>query len=158
MSKNIAFSYTSPLGSIFLVEKNEALTHASFGTSQVVGAVWQETDFLKEVASQLKEYFDGHRSVFDFKLAPEGTDFRRTCWQALLEIPFGELRTYGQQAQKIGNPKAARAVGQANHHNPISIIIPCHRVVGAGGSLGGYASGLDHKKYLLTLEGSWPMV
>jgi methylated-DNA-[protein]-cysteine S-methyltransferase len=108
---------------------------------------------LQETARQLDEYFAGRRSVFDLPLAFQGTDFQKQVWQALLAIPFGETRSYGQLAAKLGNPSASRAVGAANGRNPISIIAPCHRVIGGNGKLTGFAGGLEAKAYLLGLEG-----
>ncbi|AZE53857.1 Methylated-DNA--protein-cysteine methyltransferase [Pseudomonas synxantha] len=107
---------------------------------------------LLETERQLREYFAGTRNRFELELDFTGTDFQKQVWQALLSIPFGETRSYSQIAQQIGNPKAVRAVGAANGRNPISIIAPCHRVVGASGGLTGFAGGLEAKQYLLTLE------
>lgn len=106
---------------------------------------------ISEAVRQLEEYFAGTRTVFDIPLRPSGTEFQRRVWDALREIPYGQTRTYGEIARVCGCPNAARAVGGACHNNPISIIIPCHRVVGANG-LTGYAGGLDKKKALLELE------
>jgi len=111
---------------------------------------------LPEVRRQLDEYLAGRRRDFDLPLDPRGTEFQRLCWNALQEIPYGETRSYGQQARIIGRPQAARAVGLANHDNPIGVIIPCHRVIGANGSLTGYAGGLEMKRKLLELEGVIP--
>lgn len=110
------------------------------------------TPFERRVARQLREYFNGVRKDFDFPVRPEGSPFERKVWKELLKIPFGETRTYGEIAKKVGKPNAARAVGQANNKNPIPIAIPCHRVV-ANGGLGGYGGGVDLKKRLLELEG-----
>ena len=104
------------------------------------------------VDNQLTEYFAGERKTFELELAPVGTAFQRTAWAALVQIPYGETRTYGQQAALLGTPQAARAVGRANATNPIAIIVPCHRVIGAKGDLTGYASGLAIKEKLLALE------
>ena len=106
---------------------------------------------LLETEKQLGEYFAGKRNRFSLKLDPQGTDFQNKVWQALLTIPFGETRSYGQIAKQIGNVKAMRAVGAANGRNPISIVVPCHRVIGASGKLTGFAGGLDIKEQLLTL-------
>jgi methylated-DNA-[protein]-cysteine S-methyltransferase len=106
----------------------------------------------RQACSQLDEYFTGTRRVFELKLEPQGTEFQKKVWNALLRIPFGETRSYRQIAEAIGHPLAWRAVGQAANRNPIPIIIPCHRLVGAGGSLTGYAGGLYLKKRLLELE------
>ena len=107
---------------------------------------------LLNTQQQLIEYFSGQRKVFDILLDFEGTDFQKQVWSALLTIPYGETRSYKQIAQQLGNEKAVRAVGAANGKNPISIIAPCHRVIGAGGALVGFAGGLDKKEILLRLE------
>ena len=107
-----------------------------------------------DCARQLAEYFTGTRRVFDLPLHPVGTAFRMKVWSELQQIPYGQTITYGELARRVGNARGARAVGGANHHNPISIIIPCHRVIGADGSLTGYGGGLDMKEALLRLEGS----
>ena len=107
---------------------------------------------LIETIRQLEEYFAGIRKEFDIPLSMKGTEFQMEDWKALCTIPYGETRTYGQIAAQIGRPKASRAVGMANHNNPISVIVPCHRVIGAGGKLVGYGGGLDVKEALLTLE------
>ena len=107
---------------------------------------------LLEAEQELQEYFNGHRRSFSLKLDFSGTEFQKKVWAALLTIPWGETRTYGQIAMQIGNPKAARAVGAANGKNPISIIAPCHRVIGTSGKLTGYAGGLENKTLLLELE------
>ncbi|PMW97016.1 cysteine methyltransferase [Pseudomonas sp. FW215-R2] len=108
---------------------------------------------LMKTAQQLEEYFAGTRSAFDLDLDFAGTEFQKKVWAALLTIPFGETRTYSQIARQIGHPSAVRAVGAANGKNPISIIAPCHRVIGASGKLTGFAGGLEAKERLLTLEG-----
>jgi len=107
---------------------------------------------LDAAVAQLDEYFAGERREFDLPLDPVGTDFQLRAWTALRVIPYGETRSYAQQAQRIGSPNAVRAVGAANGRNPISIIVPCHRVVGADGSLTGFGGGLDAKRFLLDLE------
>ena len=107
---------------------------------------------MEEAARQLQEYFAGCRREFSLPLAPRGTEFQRQVWHALEGIPYGETRTYGEIARAIGKPKACRAVGMANHRNPLSILVPCHRVVGADGSLTGYGGGLEAKQFLLELE------
>jgi methylated-DNA-[protein]-cysteine S-methyltransferase len=109
---------------------------------------------LTETERQLKEYFSGQRETFSVALDMRGTDFQRDVWKALLAIPFGETRSYGQLATQIGNSKAMRAVGAANGRNPISILVPCHRVIGASGALTGFAGGLATKAQLLKLERS----
>jgi len=107
---------------------------------------------LTTAAEQLAEYFAGERTVFDLPLAARGTPFQRAVWDALREIPYGETTSYGAIAARVGQPTAARAVGLANGRNPIGIVVPCHRVIGAGGTLVGYAGGLDRKRFLLSLE------
>lgn len=111
-----------------------------------------ETELLKKAGDQLTEYFQGKRKVFDLPLEPAGTEFQKKVWRALCTIPYGQTRSYGEIATQIGNPKACRAVGGANNKNPIMIFIPCHRVIGADGSLVGFGGGLYAKKYMLDLE------
>jgi len=118
----------------------------------LLGAKEQETPLLKQAIAQLKEYFAGARKTFDVPLSFKGTPFQAKDWKALLTIPYGETRSYKQIAELIGSPKACRAVGLANNRNPISIIIPCHRVIGSDGKLVGYGGGLDIKERLLALE------
>ncbi|MDH3706004.1 MAG: methylated-DNA--[protein]-cysteine S-methyltransferase [Acidimicrobiia bacterium] len=107
---------------------------------------------LDRTARQLDEYFSGRRTTFDLPLAPDGTDFQRQAWTALRAIPYGETRTYAQQAEAIGRPTAVRAIGAANGRNPLPVVVPCHRVIGADGSLTGFAGGVDAKRFLLDLE------
>ena len=107
---------------------------------------------IAEVRKQVKEYCAGKRTDFDLELAPRGTEFQQAVWKALLAIPYGETRSYGEIARAIGQPKAARGVGSANHSNPIALIVPCHRVIGADGSLTGYGGGLPLKRALLAHE------
>ena len=106
----------------------------------------------RQALGQLAEYFAGSRQDFDLPLRPQGTAFQQTVWQALLDIPYGTTESYGELARRIGQPTASRAVGLANGRNPISIVIPCHRVVGANGSLTGYGGGIERKRTLLDLE------
>jgi len=112
----------------------------------------EETPLIKTAAAQLWEYFKGKRKKFDLPLLLRGTDFQVAVWKALQKIPFGETRSYKEVAEAAGNSKACRAAGMANNRNPIVIIVPCHRVIGADGSLTGYGGGLDLKQYLLDLE------
>lgn len=119
-----------------------------------IGIEDKDDELLTKAAGQLNQYFAGQRKTFDLPLDFVGTDFQRSVWNALLTIPFGETRSYGEIAAQIGNPKSVRAVGAANGKNPISIIAPCHRVIGANGELTGFAGGLENKKILLELEGS----
>lgn len=113
----------------------------------------KSNSIIEQTQSQLDEYFKGKRNEFDLPIKADGTDFQQTVWQTLRKIPFGETWNYGQLAQAIGNKNASRAVGAANGKNPISIIVPCHRVIGANGTLTGYAGGLTIKEWLLTHEG-----
>ena len=116
---------------------------------------WQESPEATEpIRQQLEEYFAGRRRDFTIPLDLRGTDFQKRCWQELLHIPFGETRSYAEIAQAVGSPNAYRAVGQANHYNPIAIVVPCHRVLAAGRELGGYGGGLATKAFLLRLEGA----
>ena len=111
-----------------------------------------DTPLLTEAVYQLRAYFDGTLTEFSLPLHMDGTAFQLRCWEALTAIPYGETISYGEQARRIGQPRAARAVGGANHRNPISIVVPCHRVIGASGALTGYGSGIDMKEWLLTHE------
>ncbi|MBO4881870.1 MAG: methylated-DNA--[protein]-cysteine S-methyltransferase [Firmicutes bacterium] len=147
----------SPIGKLQLAEEDGKLTHLLFvshNTLEDLGleAVEKETPLLKKTKKQLKEYFAGKRKEFDLPLAPSGTPFQMKCWEGLRTIPYGETRTYRDIAAYAGNPKAVRAAGGANHNNPISVIVPCHRVVGSSGSLTGFGGGLEAKAYLLNLE------
>lgn len=142
----------SPIGPLTLWEENGHLIELHFGASDTAEPFLQETPLLQEAQRQLDAYFAGALQRFDLPLAPKGTAFQQSCWQALLEIPYGQTRSYADQAAAIGNPKATRAVGMANHRNPLPILIPCHRVVGKGGKLTGYAGGIHIKAYLLNLE------
>lgn len=151
-------TFASPVGELGLVASDTGL----------VAVLWEDDDpkrvrlaeraarpdhpVLEETARQLDGYFAGERRAFDLPLDFRGTDFQRAVWGALLAIPFGETRSYAQVARAIGRPTASRAVGAANGRNPISIIAPCHRVVGANGALTGFAGGLEAKRYLLDME------
>lgn len=141
---------SSPVGMLTLVSSGRALTHLLFGERF---PATKPDDILLNVSVQLDEYFSGDRKTFDVPLEMAGTDFQKACWEALRTIPYGETCTYSDIARRIGRPKACRAVGQANHVNPVSIIVPCHRVIGSGGSLTGYGGGMDAKRLLLQLEG-----
>lgn len=158
----------SPVGRLKLVATDEGLAGILWATDRP-GRVRLQLDaedaghpVLAEAERQLAEYFDGRRKTFNLKLAFAGTAFQRKVWRALLTIPFGETRSYAQIAKQIGSPGASRAVGAANGRNPLSIVAPCHRVIGARGKLTGFAGGLDAKAYLLALESgrepghSWP--
>jgi len=146
----------SPVGRLTLVGEGDYLVGLYYDGDPVAGrpraAGIQDDGRLRSAATQLREYFAGERSRFDLQLAPRGTEFQKAVWAALLRIPFGETASYGQIARAIGRPAACRAIGGANHRNPIAIVIPCHRVIGADGSMTGYGGGLDHKRHLLALE------
>ena len=144
--------FDTPVGAIGLEEENGAIVRLLLPGAPAPRIACHETSLLTEGKRQLLEYLAGVRRVFDLPLAPKGTEFYRSVWRALEEIPYGETRSYRDIAQAVGRPKAVRAVGQANHNNPIPVIIPCHRVVGANGSLTGYGGGLDLKERLLRLE------
>lgn len=147
------FRYETYLGAIGIAESDGAITNLWFPTErEPVDAVQKETAVLNEASVQLSEYLKGKRKEFSVPLAPAGTPFQQKVWECLLDIPYGRTMSYGEIAKAIGSPKAARAVGMANHRNPISIFIPCHRVIGASGGLVGYMAGLDFKKRLLDLE------
>ena len=155
------YEYTlmpSPVGELTLVARNGKLSAILWEcerANRVRLGELHESNYnpvLLETKRQLNEYFAGSRHRFELELDFTGTDFQKSVWQALLTIPFGETRSYSQIAHQIGNPKAVRAVGAANGRNPISIIAPCHRVIGASGTLTGFAGGLEAKQYLLTLE------
>jgi methylated-DNA-[protein]-cysteine S-methyltransferase len=147
--------FDSPVGTVRIGCKDAYIVSLYFG-DEVEGSQANETvedsALGKEAVRQLEQYFAGNRKVFDLPFAPEGTEFQRNVWAALCGIPYGETRSYKQIAEVIGNPKGCRAVGMANNRNPISIIIPCHRVIGANGDLVGYGGGLDKKVWLLQLE------
>ncbi len=141
----------------FLSDPDEPLPSALERYFDCSDELVEDADRTAGAAAQLREYFDGDRRVFDLELAPRGTEFQQRVWQQLLEIPAGETRTYSELARDLGRPGAARAVGRANATNPIPIIVPCHRVIGADGTLTGYAGGLAIKRGLLELEGSVPL-
>ena len=144
--------HPTPIGTVGIVENGRAITDILFEEQLPGHAVRHTTLLLERAAKQLDEYFAGKRTSFDLPLEPEGTPYRKKIWQVLTEIPYGQTMTYGEIARRTGNPQASRAVGGANHHNPIPIVIPCHRVIGAGGKLTGYAGGLPRKEFLLALE------
>lgn len=160
MKSYVSAMMTSPVGSLTLVASERGLAAILWEKdrpgrvplSHVIDDVNHPT--LRETRQQLCEYFAGERRVFSLPLDLNGTAFQRRVWQALLTIPYGETRSYGQIARQIGQPRAVRAVGAANGRNPISIIAPCHRVIGTSGRLTGFAGGLAAKAQLLALEGA----
>jgi methylated-DNA-[protein]-cysteine S-methyltransferase len=154
---NMYFCYmNSPIGKLLLAGDDEALKLISFETGRHTrqpDADWRQDEApLRDAAQQLDEYFAGERRDFDLPLQPTGTAFQQSVWQALRDIPYGETESYGALARRIGKPKAVRAVGASNGLNPLPIVLPCHRVIGANGSLTGYGGGLPIKRALLDLE------
>jgi O-6-methylguanine DNA methyltransferase len=147
-----AYYYETKIGKISIIENGSAITHINFHGEIPKGTNIIETQLIKQAAKELQEYFDGKRKIFNVPLEPKGTEFQQKVWNALKEIPYGETCSYKKIAEKIGNIKASRAVGMANNKNPIPIIIPCHRVIGANGKLVGYAGGLGVKEILLEIE------
>jgi len=156
-SRPVYYSLQSgPIGHLLLIGDGVALTELYLRGSRMASpipadAVRQDSLF-RQVALELGAYFAGELRAFAAPVAPHGSPFQQQVWSALLQIPYGTTLTYGQLAQRLGQPAAARAVGQANGRNPISIVIPCHRLIGAGGSLVGYGGGLERKRWLLDLE------
>ncbi len=149
--------HQSPLGTLLLAATERGLCGLYFDEHKHFGGTqdWQRDDRqpqLRNAARQLDEYFAGRRSAFDVALDLHGTPFQQAVWQALLALPFGATSTYREIAQRVANPKAIRAAGTAIGRNPVSIIVPCHRVLGTSGGLSGYAGGLERKRYLLALE------
>lgn len=146
----------SPLGELTAVAEDGALTglyfprHRGMPLDEALGP--RTGEGFEELRHQLEEYFTGGRTRFDLPLAPRGEPFQHRVWQLLREIPYGETRSYGELARDLGDPSLARAVGAANGRNPLSVVVPCHRVVGADGRLTGYAGGLERKRFLLELE------
>lgn len=143
--------YKSPIGMIQLVEENNLLTVAHF-LDESISESLSSSKLLNEALRQLDEYFSGARTEFHLPLYASGTDFQQTVWEKLLEIPYGITITYLQLAKRLGNIKSIRAAASANGKNPLAIIIPCHRVIGANGKLTGYAGGLHRKQWLLAHE------
>ena len=149
----------SPVGRLRLASDGDALYLIEFEHPRHPyrhGGDWQERedDVLREARRQLHEYFEGKRRGFDLPLAPRGTGFQQQVWLALREIPYGATISYAQLATRLGAPTATRAVGAANGRNPLPIVVPCHRVIGADGSLTGFGGGLPTKRFLLELEGA----
>lgn len=150
----------SPIGALTVVADGGALTHLLMeasshrpGDPAVFGSPGDiDAEPFASAVTQLGEYFAGTRTRFDLPIAPHGNDFQQRVWAQLLDIPYGDTRSYGQLARALGDPGLAQAVGAANGRNPIAVVVPCHRVIGADGSLVGYAGGLARKRFLLTLE------
>jgi O-6-methylguanine DNA methyltransferase len=151
---------SSPVGPLLIGTSETALVMLEFDRGlpkKIAGqaVAWEGSESrTREGCEQLQEYFSGQRRNFDLSLDLRGTDFQQRCWNELLRIPYGETRSYAEIARAVGSPRSFRAVGQANHYNPIAIIVPCHRVLAAGCYLGGYGGGLPVKAWLLRLEGA----
>jgi methylated-DNA-[protein]-cysteine S-methyltransferase len=149
-------------GRLLLAASSRGLAKLEFMDGRVqLGDRWfpeakreESAEKLQHYVQELQQYFAGRRRDFSFPLDLRGTGFQVRCWNALLEIPYGEVRTYAQQAKAVGCPRGFRAVGMANHDNPVAIVVPCHRVIASDGTLGGYGGGLDLKRKLLELEGA----
>ena len=147
------FSYNTSIGKINIVEEDGFLTDVCISENFVIeDATIKETTLIKETIGQLNDFLAGRRREFDLPLLPKGTEFQKKVWRELQNIPYGKTCSYKDIAEKIGSPKAARAVGRANNKNPIILIIPCHRVIGSDGRLVGYGAGLELKERLLALE------
>jgi len=153
----------SPVGTVILGVSAKGLVALEFDRGQFPPKMnksvsWQESkDATRDYVDELNEYFAGRRREFTFALDLRGTPFQIQCWRALLDIPYGETRTYADIARSVGRPHAYRAVGMANNRNPTAIVVPCHRVIASDGTLCGYGGGLDVKSKLLTLEGAQPI-
>jgi methylated-DNA-[protein]-cysteine S-methyltransferase len=152
---------SSPVGPLLLAVSERGLALLEFDRGPLphrnghfADAQWKEVrGKLRHYVHELEQYFGGQRREFSFELDLRGTDFQRRCWQALLDIPYSETRTYANIARSVGQPRGFRAVGMANHDNPVAIVVPCHRVIASDGTLGGYGGGLPAKRWLLELEG-----
>lgn len=149
----------SPVGPLFLGVSERGLVRLEFDRGDFPPkehhADWKESaEAIRQYVRELEEYFAGQRREFTFPLDLRGTPFQVKCWRALLDIPYGETRTYAEIARAVGRPKGFRAVGMANNRNPIAIVVPCHRVIASDGTLCGYGGGLDVKRRLLELEGA----
>ena len=147
----------TPVGTLLIAGDASAVLRIAFpirgkGANMEAGWVESQRGPVGEAVRQLREYFAGKLTGFDLPLAPRGTEFQRSVWRQLQEIPYGETISYGELARRVGNPKASRAVGSANAANPLPIVIPCHRVIAANGTLGGFGGGLPTKQVLLALE------
>jgi methylated-DNA-[protein]-cysteine S-methyltransferase len=156
MNEILTSTFESPIGPLTLLARDEVFTHLSMhdarhSTAAPEDAVIDDAWF-KDIAAQLDAYFAGELTTFDLEMNLSGTEFQRSVWAQLREIPYGETISYGELAGRVGNPNASRAVGLANGRNPIAVIVPCHRVIGADGSLTGYGGGLERKTWLLDHE------
>lgn len=141
----------TPIGTMIATADEEGITSLDFA-EDVPSLTHSDNPLLLRLKKELYEYFEGKRTAFTLPLNPHGTPFQKTVWETLRTIPYGETISYAQEAQKFGNPKAIRAVANANGRNPIAILIPCHRVIASGGGIGGYSGGIEKKEFLLALE------
>jgi methylated-DNA-[protein]-cysteine S-methyltransferase len=161
MSTLLHTTIASPIGDLLLVGDRDGGLHGLYMQAaprpKAIDPAWTaaapESEPFASVADQLERYFAGERTSFDLELRPRGNEFQLKVWEALTQIPYGTTTSYGELARRIGHPDGARAVGLANGQNPISVIVPCHRVIGADGKLVGYGGGLERKRLLLELEG-----
>lgn len=143
-------TYATPIGKMTLIASEDTIEEILFDEDIIANG--EEHDVLKQASKELLEYFEGERQIFTFPITIKGTPFQERVWKELLNIPYGETKTYGEIAAAIQKPKASRAVGMANHRNRLPIVIPCHRVIGSNGKMVGYALGLDKKAYILQME------
>lgn len=141
--------YDSPVGRLYIGTDEGTLRCLSFSSLHCESGC---SEVARRTIEQLEEYFEGQRTQFDLPIKMDGTDFQKKCWEALMKIGYGKTVTYAEEARMIGSPKALRAVGMANHRNPIAIVVPCHRVVASGGKIGGYGGGIEVKRRLLEME------
>lgn len=151
MAQSTYFTYNTPIGRFTIQSDGDGVTHLVPGCVDLDGTC-EATEITNQAANELQEYLGGSRRYFDVPLHPSGTAFQEAVWNEMIDIPYGQTKTYAQLARAVGSPNAYRAVGMAANRNPLPIFIPCHRVVGADGALVGYALGLDAKRYLLDLE------
>lgn len=141
----------TPIGLLHITEENDKIIEIDVCATGVIKEPC--SDLLRSVCSELSEYFEGERSIFTFPTDAQGTEFQKGVWKKLRELPYGQITTYGELAKRLGRPSSARAVGNAVGKNPLLIVIPCHRVCGGNGKLGGFSAGIEIKKALLRLEG-----
>lgn len=151
----VLYLFETPMGYMALAADAQALTRLYLPNQPMPRIAFRPTPLLEAAERQILEYLAGNRREFDLPLRPQGTPFQQAVWAALRDIPYGQTRTYRDIARAVNCPKGFRAVGMANQKNPLPILIPCHRVVGADGSLTGYAGGLELKRALLAIEGTW---
>lgn len=146
------YTKTTKIGNITIIEEDNKISELHLSSSSCCDTKITKSQLLKEAFNQLDEYLEGKRKIFELPLNPSGTSFQRSVWNQLLKIPYGKTVYYQEIAIALNRPKAQRAIGMANNHNPIPIFIPCHRVIGKNGNLTGYAGGLQLKNFLLNLE------